>query len=144
MKQEKKLIQAWLTPKLVEMISEIMEEKGYSTKAFVFQQSIIDLHASIFKDYIYKKKNGEEKLIIKRTKQEEIFEKGNKICDLLGGQAYQDEAGHWYCKYFNYDYKKRNEQEVPFPMLTDDLARNQYFPSKEKVLQLQKDKKTEY
>lgn len=143
----KKLIQFYATEKAEQMLREIQEYKGYSNRTVVIMQAIIDFHDTVFKDYIYKRKGlsrNEQKKSDRDIKNEEIHEERLKICNMLEGIAVQDISGAWYCRYYEYDGKKRNEQEVPFTMLSEELVRNQYYPSKEKVLGLRKDGKTEY
>lgn len=129
-----------LTPRLREMLEEIMISKGYPTMTAVVQQAIIEMHGSIFKDYIVAKTTAPKPKVVEReartNKEEDIIKKlkGLKI----------NKGGTDYCLYFTYERKNRYVQEVPVDALSSDMVSKQYFPSKTKVEELQKEGKVNY
>ena len=143
-REKSKQIPIGFTPRHREMIDEIMRSKGYPSIASVVQQGIIDLHSSIFKDYVMAKKNkgidaGDSALIAK-TNDTDRF-KG--LASKLDGEVVE-KNGSLYCLYYTYNRKNRYQQEVPLDTLNDTHVAKQYFPSKEDVMKLQKEGKVNY
>lgn len=140
------------TPVVWEMIERIKNEKGYASSSAVVYQAVINMHDKIFVPYanrsVGKNMTAEEK-IRKEEEEKEArskvdLEKKVAICQTLGGQTVKQNDGSLLCKYFTYSFSKRYLQEIPVNLLTDDLIRNQYAPSKKDVLKLQENKKVEY
>jgi len=132
----------------LEMIKQVQEELGYTTMTSVIQQAVIMFHTKTFPSYtLGKKMSVDDKIDMKEkmaeNKKKKEVENMTLICDSLGGEVV-DKGGIPFCVYHNYSNAKRYEQEIPLDMLTPDLVDRQYFPSKKKVEQLQKDKKVDY
>ena len=128
-----------------EMAEEIQAEKGYPTFSAVAHQALINLHSSIFKDYVGVKKKGQELKVPRAerragTKAEEQM----AMCTQLKGKVKNGESGSPVCVYYTYQSKNRFEQEVPVEMLDDVHVSRQYQPTKEKVEQLIKEGKVNY
>ena len=131
-----------------QMISEIMNDRGYQQKTQVVYEAIAELHRKYFPPYLAHKlpsSNAPEDKV-RRKAQIEVAKKNMKaeeqktICEIgLNGQV-EGES----CRYYRYSSRKRYEQTVPLSMLDEAMLRNQYAPSKEKVEQLQAEGKTDY
>ena len=138
-----------VTPRLLEMIEEIQKNKGYPTYVGVIHSAIIELHAKTFPAYMQrlKEETPEEKVSRKEAekKAKEEFAKREllEIAQQLEGEVVQD-GEYEYCKYYTYAGPHRYEQKVPLRMLSSDLIKTQYQPSKEYVKKLQEDKKVNY
>lgn len=65
------------------------------------------------------------------------------ICDELGGEVVSKNNKQM-CQYYTYFNKKRFLNEVSVDALSDDMIKNQYQPSKEKVMKLQMAGKVDY
>lgn len=138
------------TDRLTEMVEEIQEAKGYTTFTSVVHQAIIDLHTRTFPAYLKSPKAAESpedrvrrKAEEKKAKEEGVREEKLEIAKALKGKVVS-EAGNEFCVYYTYTGKKRYEQKIPLMLLTTDVLKNQYHPSKEKVEQYQKEGKTDY
>lgn len=130
-----------------EMISEIMQAKGYPSIASVAQQAIIDMHSSIFKDYVMAKRSRSEQtgegLSGIAEKKSQQTDKLMAIVKKLNGEVVK-KGGVMMVEYYTYNRKNRYKQETPLETMADILVEKQYFPSKAEVLQLQKEGKTNY
>ncbi len=133
---------------MADMILEIQATKGYVSFSAVVHSAVIELHHKTFPTYVMRqpKRSPTEKVhdkaeekAAKESIQRDVF---LKLADELGGTVVM-EAGKEFCKYFTYTHKKRYEQKIPLQMLSTDLVKTQYQPSREKVEQLQKEGKTE-
>lgn len=146
MRKKTKQIPIGFTKRHREMIEQIMEAKGYPSLSSTVQQAVVEMHGSVFKDYVMAKKartegtEGRSKEEIKKSIQTDKFE---NTCQVLGG-VLMNRNGVAYCDYFTYERKNRYKQEVPLTDLSDTNISKQYFPSKEAVEKLQKEKKVNY
>jgi hypothetical protein len=136
---------AYYTKRHLEMIKEIMEEKGYPTFSAVAHQALIQLHSSIFKEYVSSRKRGAEiKKPRAEVREEDEMAAQFALCEQLDGKVIQNETGNPVCVYFQYQSKNRFEQEVPVAMLEEIHTARQYQPSRAKVEKLQEEKKVNY
>lgn len=136
------------TPRMYEMVGEIEREKGYISFSAVIHQAIIDLHDSTFPKYAKKKEESPrgriERLKAEKEAKLDIAREGFiELLDALGGKI-ERVAGKEFAVYFTYTGRKRYEQKVPLEMLSTDIVKTQYQPSKEKVEQLQREGKVDY
>jgi len=139
----------YLNERHMEMLNDIKAEKGYKQDTMVFYQALIDMHAKMFPAYARtrelesptEKVNRKEEE--KKAKEDIVKSELLAIAQQLGGEII-DKGGKEFVKYFNYSGKKRFEQLVPLTMMSTDLVKIQYQPSRERVEQLQKEGKTEY
>lgn len=143
MRVKTKQIPIGFTPRLREMIEEMMVSKGYNTISSVVQQAIIEMHGNVFKDYVMAKKNRFESSNVGELKKTNQTNKLVGVCDLLEGEVI-DKNGAMYCVYYTYNRKNRYEQEVPVDTLNKTHIEKQYFPSKKEIKQLQKAKGVNY
>ncbi len=151
MKLKSKLISITASPRLQEMVQDIKDRRGYSTTTQVFTQGVVELYTRLYPAYMAEKKSA---LTPKARAREAVEEKEEKkliaqeklvdFCTELGGNVKTDGGGVKVCYYYNYANDKRYEQETPLEMLSEDLLKTQYEPSKTKVVQLQKDGKVDY
>lgn len=137
------------TGRMLEMIDEIKSSKGYVSLSSVVQQAVVQMHSKTFPTYVIPRKDNspearlERKDEMKRLKEEKALEKQIGICEDLGGKV-SEKADGFVCTYFTYTGKKRFRQDVPLAMVSNDLIKIQYHPSKEKVLKLQEEGKVDY
>lgn len=135
--------------KMEEDIKQMMEEKGYISFSAVVHHAVMELYRSYYPAYTTAKKDNSPKGRMKRIQDEREakieleYEKLAGICEDLGGDT-EIKGGNEYCVYYTYSGKKRHQQEIPVNMLSEDLIKTQYSPSREKVEQLQRDKKVDY
>jgi hypothetical protein len=144
----KKLIT--FTDRLVDMVQELENHKGFPSFSAVVHSAIIEMHSKTFPGYIRplaKDENPADRLKRKQrdndVKKEMVRADMLAIVEQLGGKV-AVEAGKEFCVYFTYAGKKRFEQKVPIEMLSSDLVKTQYQPTREKVEQLQKEGKVDY
>lgn len=119
-------------PRMREMIKQLRETQGYMSDSAVIHNAIIRMHSKEFPMYAQLKSSTSER---KMTVEEDRMH----ICNLLEGKIVGSK-----CVFFNYSGKKRFLQELPLSIMSDDLFKTQYQPSREKVDQLRKDKKVDY
>lgn len=133
--------------RLAEMIAELKDERGYASTTSLVHSAIIDMHSRAFPNYMRKPTTGADRLRANKdlagAKLEEAEATFIGLSDLLGGKVIV-EGGKKFCVYFTYTGKKRFEQKVPLELLSSDLVKTQYQPSKDKVLKLQKEGKCDY
>lgn len=139
-----KQIPVGFTERHREMISEIMATRGYPSLASVVQQAVIEMHSSVFKDYVMARKSrSEQQPEAPGNKKSQQTDKLMNIAKKLGGEVF-NKGGVMMVKYFTYNRKNRYEQETPLDTMSDVMVEKQYFPSKEEVQKLQKAGKTNY
>ena len=144
----KKLIN--LNGRSLEMAEDLMRIKGFMGLGEVVRYTISEAHAKTFPAYTTGQKltpeqKLEQKQAMKKAKEAQVEQEYLEIAELLGGKVETNpETGNKTCVYYTYSLSKRYQQRVPLAMLSKDMLKNQYQPSKEKVLQLQKDKKVNY
>lgn len=133
-----------------EMIAKLRDEFGYPSFSSVVHQAVVDMYKKNFPSYMMDKRVEEKpedrmkrRADEKKAKEDIAKAELTKIAAELGG-AITTESGKDFCVYFTYTNKKRFEQKVPLTLLSTDLVKTQYFPSKEAVLKLQKEKKVDY
>lgn len=138
------------TERMVEMVEELKEARGYATFSSVVYTAIAELHSKTFPAYrkmgtTVKSPEEKERDLVgrKRAKEQIRIEEREAVCKLLDGKI-ADEGGTKVCVFYNYINKKRYLQKVALAQLSEDLIKTQYQPSKEKVERLQKEKKTDY
>ena len=134
--------------RLEEMVQELKDEKGYASTTAVVHAGLIELHTKAFPNYMRKPPStGVERVRVqqdtKKAKEDAAEGVFRELSDALGGKIVV-EGGKSFCVYFTYTGKKRFEQKVPLELLSTDLVKTQYQPSKEKVLKLQAEGKTDY
>lgn len=128
-----------------EMITEIMESKGYPSLASVVQQAIVELHGNIFKDYVMAKRariDHPESGKVEQKKSQQT-DKLMTIAKKLNGEVI-NKSGIMIVKYFTYSRRNRFLQETPLDTMSEVMVERQYFPSKDEVLKLQKEGKVNY
>lgn len=139
-----KQIPVGFTERHREMISEIMAAKGYPSLASVVQQAVIEMHGSVFKDYVMAKKaRTEQPAEAVGTKKSQQTDKLMNIANKLKGEVFE-KGGVMMVKYFTYNRKNRYEQETPLDTMSEVMVEKQYFPSKAEVQKLQKEGKVNY
>lgn len=144
MRPKSKQIPVGFTERHREMITEIMTAKGYPSLASVVQQAVIEMHSSVFKDYVMAKKSrAEQPDEALGTKKSQQTDKLTNIANKLGGKILE-KGGVMMVKYYTYNRKNRYEQETPLDTMSDIMVEKQYFPSKAEVLKYQKEGKVNY
>lgn len=133
--------------RMQEMIEELMEYRGYRTLTALVTQGLVEMYREMGRDSFYVNK---AKGAPTRKKDEPVagLSKGEKkqlkICEELGGTVGVDGSGVKVCTFYTYTHKSRYEQNVPLDQLDEELVKNQYFPSRERVEEYQKKKQTDY
>lgn len=137
------------TERMVEMVNEIKENRGLMSFSAAVHFAIAELHKRDNPAYVHLRTNESPADRVARKKQEkeakEDMARADQlaILEALGGELVVKE-GSEVATYYNYSGKKRFLQEVSLSMLTTDLIKTQYQPSRERVEQLQAEGKTEY
>lgn len=143
-RQKSKQVPIGFTERHRELIEEIMVSKGYPSITSVIQQAVIQMHATLFKDYVMAKKSrADQPTEAPGTKKSQQTDSFMSIADNLGGSV-TEKGGVLMVKYYTYNRKNRYEQEVPLSTMSDIMLEKQYFPSKEEVISLQKEGKVNY
>lgn len=144
----KKLIT--FSPRMVEMIQEIQDTKGYVSFSSIIHTAVVELHTHIFPNYLRPLAKDEDpakkikrKAMEKEVKKETARNEYLRLVEELKGQVVE-ESGKEFCLYFTYTGKKRFEQKIPLQMVSSDMVKTQYQPSKERVEQLQREGKVDY
>jgi hypothetical protein len=138
-----------LSETLIASMDAAQELLGYSTRSSLIQSALVDYIGRIERRTatplrsVESRDEQRDKYRDKKkhTREEELKKLFLDILEELGG-TYNDDTG--YATYYTYSYKTRYEQVVPLNHLTRELITEQYQPSKEKVLQLQEQGKTDY
>ena len=142
-----------MTGRMLDMIDEVTDIYGYGSVSAVIRQAIIDMHTRAFKykGVVPSKKRSD------RT-AEEVFE-DEKAQKELKADVYEQQlldmakqlegeiierSGIKYCIYHTYVQRTRYKQELPLSKISRDLVDTQYQPSKEKVMALRDQGKTDY
>lgn len=88
----------------------------------------------------------ERKVEAKKTQTAQAQQIAINVCEQeLNGVVGEDEDGNpTVCAYFQYDGRRRYNQEIPIEFITADLVKTQYTPNKDRVLQLQRDGHVDY
>lgn len=145
----KKLIT--FTNRMYEMVEEIQSARGYPSFSAVIHASIIELHGKTFPAYKGVSSRNEDpatkvrrKMAEKDAKLDVLREEKLTIVSALEGTVVSETGGKEFCQYYTYTSRKRFAQKVPLHLLSAELVKAQYQPSKERVLSLQKAKKVDY
>lgn len=136
-------------PRMVEMMDEIAEATGQTMTSAIIRQAIIEMHR---KHTMYKAGGtkmtaegaAQRKEDLKKAREGILLKGKENICTELGGSVSMTEAGNKVCNYYTYSYGQRFAQALSLTLLTTDMLKTQYDPSKEKILQLQKEGKVDY
>lgn len=137
------------TPRMVEMVNEIMNNRGLMSFSAAVHFAVAELYKKDNPAYVALRTNETPADRMLRKKQEkeakEDMARADQlaILEALGGQLINKE-GSEVAVYFTYSGKKRFEQDVSLSMLTTDLVKTQYQPSRERVEQLQAEGKVDY
>ncbi len=126
---------------MLERIDDIRLKYGFPNLSVTINYIIAENYKREFKDYVMVKKiDDEEKNTVKK---QDTHDKQSAVCLSLEGEII-DKAGTAYCVYHTYNRKNRYKQEIPLADITEDLLNMQYFPSKEKVEELEKEGNVNY
>lgn len=126
----------------VEMVNEVMERNGMPTFTSALCSMIAAAYPKMIRDYVDKmgirQMTPEEKAANKEREKQATgriqYDRQKLICDALEGTV--EKSGHGYvCKYFTHSKYAKYPQTVPLDILTEDLLKSQYSPSKELVLE---------
>lgn len=149
------------TAVLEDKILQLMEERGYSTKAQVIIEAIIQMYAKAHPAYSQSKPAGdnldkkpistEEKVkkqmetaeLKKAAKYKLLKEEKVKICMALGGEVVTTDGGSESCRYYKYSEGERYQQEVPLTRVSNDLIDTQYT-DKARELKLRSEGRVNY
>lgn len=127
------------TQRMDEMIKEIQQIRGLPTSSATIYYCIAETHSKAAPAYARPmvKETAEERLkqkqAEKKAKEDLVIAEQTLLCQQLGGSV-QDRDGFPYCVYNTYFYDKENQQEVPLKMVSEDMLKNQFAPSREIVL----------
>lgn len=152
-------ISFYITDQLYNKIKLLQESRGDTTESETIKESVRVHYDKKFPNYLEgkrpdsgfaqedtpatKKSKLKTKLIDKelkkKAKKEMMLDVQMALCDDLRGTV---EKGK--CVYYTYDERLRFKQETPVTMLTQEIVDAQYFPSRERVEELQVKGKTTY
>ena len=138
----------------VRMLKEVKEHKGYARYPAVFMDALTTLHRKTFPGSYYgtKSKNMEEesveetelRKIAQKAEKEAVSDKilhGQKVANakrLFGAQVRRNpDTGTWRVLYKTYSGKASYPREIALDAVTDDTVKNQFYPSEQKVRELQ-------
>jgi Arc/MetJ-type ribon-helix-helix transcriptional regulator len=133
-------------------LEELLLDSGFNSRSEVIRVAVDALHIKRFPRYGNTGGSSipltaEQKVLRdqeeKKAKEDLFIERQKAICQLLEGEVVEKD-GNISCRYYNYAFKKRYLQETPIRMLSNDMVKNQYSPSKEKVQKFQEEKQTDY
>ena len=135
--------------RLIEMVDEIQEIKGYPSFSALVHQAVVELHAKFFPAYARMPREvktpvekAQAKHALKQAEEQIVTEEQIKICTKLGGKVVKGvNPEDSLCEYYTYNFKNRYLQEVLLGELSLDLIKNQYHPSKQRVEDLRSKKK---
>lgn len=134
------------TDRMGEMVEELQNKLGLMSFSGVVHFAITELYRKEFPAY-KETASPEERLKTKKMQkamqEEEAMDEFRELAKALDGRIVV-EGGKEFCVYYNYTGRTRFEQKVPLNMLSSDLVKTQYQPSREKVEQYQKEGKTDY
>jgi len=160
-----------LTKRNIEQVKAIQDELGFASISETVRGCIHNMHSKTFPSYARQvtakavdttpPKTQEELVEASRTKSEQRRvdtmkraeqQKANElstnieICEReLGGAVGEDDKGNpAKCAYFQYDGRRRFEQEIDLGSVTSELTETQYLPNRDRVMQLQKDGNVDY
>lgn len=134
-----------------QMVNELMRFKGLFSFSSAVHTAIAESYMKTFPPHarnhnILPTQDKEVKYKIAKDNKDKVARnKCLTICNQLEGEVSVNEKTQTeYCGYYTHFLTKRYKQSVPLLQVTEDILKTQYQPSKEKVLQLQKEKKTDY
>ena len=134
---QKKIKKLLIFPATIDsMVREIIEKKGYASYTAVIHQAVIAMHGKLMPAYTNKAKTRE-------SLEAQRLAGKMKFVDRLAGKVVE-QNGEKVCKFFNYRGKDRFPQVLAVSLLTQDIVDKQYYPTREKVERLQKEKKVNY
>ena len=108
-KQTNKRLIISVNQKMMDMIEDLMEANGLSTKTESVRQAIAFHHSKTFP--AYKQVPGRNK----RDKERDGFREAQDICDALGGTIIESSPGAYSCKY-NTSAEYANGKKVDYPV----------------------------
>lgn len=151
------------SPRSLDMIEEIMKQTGFSSIAAVVTRSIEELYKNTFKygadpltktglndndDVITKKAEAKakEKIATKQAEQDVKFAPKIDMCiNLLGGEVEENENGHKFCRFTQYNLAGDNESLIPLMQVDPIIAETSLFmPSKEAIFRNRTDVKEKF
>lgn len=150
------------THKNIEQLNAIQEELGLASMSETVRSCIHATYSKTFPSYQRDKATATakpvEKLLtpqLSKTEQRQRKaeqEKANRLAtavmvcenELNGLVATDENDNPIMCAYFQYDGRRRYKQEIDIMSVTPELVQTQYLPSKERVMQLQKDGNVDY
>ena len=134
---------------MVEMIKKIQNKNALPSFTAAIHFAVAAMYAKDNPAYMALKVNespmerAQRKAQEKKAKEEIIRAEQIGILKSLGGELVVKE-GRDTARYYTYSGRKRFMQEVSLSMLSEDLVKTQYQPSKAKVEELQKEGKVDY
>lgn len=157
-------VTAYLPPALDAMLMEIHEKRGDTNESDSIKECIRITHNKMFPPYVRQspnaplpevedntppaearmkvlKKQAVDEETRKKARAEVKLEKQIGVCMALKGTVNETRT---HCTYYTYAEKERFEQVVPLSLMTDDLLKHQFNPSKERVETLQKEGRVNY
>jgi len=160
-----------LTPKNIEQVKAIQEEMGFASISETVRGCIQMMYTKTFPSYARGavarvpdvgkpmtpteiaedrlSKSQQRRLDTQHRAEQKKSNEMNAsihICENeLDGAVGADDAGNpATCAYFQYDGRRRFEQEIDLGSVTTDLTETQYLPNKDRVKQLQADGNVDY
>lgn len=126
-----------------DMLMQIQKGIGQKTLTGVFAHIVYETHRRMFPAYIAAKVPRETKAEREAGERLSAEEVQLDIAKRLDGKI-TEEGGTKVCTYYTYAMRDRYDQKFSLSLLTEDMVRNQYQPSREVVERLIKEKKVRW
>lgn len=128
----------------MKMIEDLIGAGYASNRTAVVINAIFNTHKRVFPAYGGGVRANEtpEQAVLRQEREREarkmvkqgvVIAEKQKICEALGGKVTAGESGDPVCVWFNYDRVGKYEQQLPLPMLSEELLAAQYVPNEEVV-----------
>lgn len=136
----------------IDLMEKLRKELYLTSVTALIIQAVVSLDKKInpaYKDVFTNKNLSTDEKVEQATKLSEAKkqkkeEKYLELAKALDAEVYEAADGEKYVTYYTYFENYRDIRDVPLESLTVDDVNSQYLPSKEDILQRQKDKKTNY
>ena len=150
-----KTVKLSIAPRLQEMIEELKLKFGTTSDQETLRYAVSFAHSKSFPSYAVAADTRPARVQLtakdrltkakeeRKAKEDFAREEYLEILEELDGVIIEKE-GRELATYYNYSHKTRYLQEVSLRLMSRDLLANQYFPSREKVEKLQKDRLVDY
>lgn len=134
-----------ISPRMEEMLSELIERTGMVTNSEIVRQAISEMHQRVTQGGVILKttRPGADRAFLSgrpraMTKEEKEHQEQIAVCNALKGTLTPDGTGCVFTMYEKVNPKlvEKHEQELPLSHLTPETLRTQYKPSKTECMKI--------